>query len=142
MRENHVKQITETFAAVAPIADTAAALFYTKLFELDPSLRRLFRHDMTEQGRKLMAVLGMAVANARNPRALKAPLGELAERHVGYGVKLAHFETVGAALLWTLDHALGERFDATTRQAWTTLYGEIVAIMAPHFERAPLQRAA
>mgnify|MGYP001555976096 CR=1 FL=1 len=41
-----------------PIADTAAAMFYNRLFEIDPSLRRMFAATtMEEQGRKLMQML-------------------------------------------------------------------------------------
>jgi hemoglobin-like flavoprotein len=53
--------VQETFAQVAPIADQAGAMFYGRLFELDPSLRPLFKGDMQEQGRKLMSMSGLAV---------------------------------------------------------------------------------
>ena len=125
--------IKESFDIVAPIADTAAELFYARLFELDPSLRPLFRSDMKDQGRKLMAMLGVAVANARRPEALRAPLEQLAKRHVAYGVRIEHFDTVGAALLWTLEQGLGDRFTADMHEAWGALYCEIVLIMAPQF---------
>jgi nitric oxide dioxygenase len=128
--------IQQSFEAVKPIADNAAKLFYARLFELDPSLRPLFRSDMTEQGRKLMALLGVAAANARNPESLRTPLEQLAKRHVGYGVRLEHFETVGAALLWTLEKGLGEGFTPDVREAWAALYDEIVLIMASQFVAA------
>ena len=53
--------VQESFAAVMPIADDAAALFYHRLFELDPSLERMFKGDMTEQRRKLVQMLTPAV---------------------------------------------------------------------------------
>ena len=53
--------VQESFATIAPIADDAAALFYRRLFELDPSLKALFRGDMTEQRKKLMQMLTAAV---------------------------------------------------------------------------------
>ena len=40
--------VQESFATIAPIADDAAALFYRRLFELDPSLEHMFRGDMAE----------------------------------------------------------------------------------------------
>jgi nitric oxide dioxygenase len=135
MEDAKVKLINDSFAAV-PSADAFAALFYTKLFSLDPSVRALFRRDMKDQGRKLMALVGIAVANARNPDAIKSAVEQLAVRHVGYGVKMEHFPTVGAALLWTLEQELGPRFDRATKEAWAQLYGELVAIMAPHFSAA------
>jgi hemoglobin-like flavoprotein len=57
--------VQNSFAKVAQIADTAAALFYDNLFERDPRLRSLFKQDMTEQRQKLISMLGTAVANLR-----------------------------------------------------------------------------
>ena len=57
----HIHLVQTSFEQVAPIADVAAALFYDRLFELDPSLRRLFHADMDEQGKKLMQMLTVAV---------------------------------------------------------------------------------
>jgi len=53
--------VQKSFATVAPIADDAAALFYRRLFEIDPSLRRMFRGDLAEQRKKLMQMLTAAV---------------------------------------------------------------------------------
>ena len=47
--------VQESFATIAPIADDAAALFYRRLFELDPSLERMFKGNMAEQRRKLLS---------------------------------------------------------------------------------------
>ena len=56
------KSLVQTsFAKVAPIAEQAAALFYGRLFEMDPSLRPLFKGDIREQGRKLMNMIAFYV---------------------------------------------------------------------------------
>jgi nitric oxide dioxygenase len=128
--------IQESFTHVARISDAAAEIFYGKLFALDPSVKPMFKGDMKEQGRKLMAILGVAVASARNPGALAKPLEQLAGRHVNYGVKMHHFDTVGIALLWTLEQGLGDKFTPATRDAWAALYHDIVAMMAPRFVQA------
>lgn len=114
--------IKESFAKVAPIADQAAALFYTRLFELDPSLRALFRGDMAEQGRKLMTMISMAVGGLDRLESLVPAVRQLGLRHAGYNVREAHYETVGAALLWTLEKGLGPAFTPATREAWGKLY--------------------
>jgi hemoglobin-like flavoprotein len=133
MEDAQVKLINDSFAAV-PSAEVFATVFYSRLFALDPSVRGLFRTDMKDQGRKLMALIGIAVANARNPGAIKTAVDQLAVRHVGYGVKMEHFPTVGAALLWAFEQVLGSaRFSQPAKEAWGQLYGELVAIMAPHF---------
>ena len=61
MTLNEKNLVLRSFAQVMPIAETAAELFYGRLFELDPTLRPMFRGDMREQGRKLMQMLAVAV---------------------------------------------------------------------------------
>ena len=46
----------------------------------------------------------------------------LGERHVAYGVEEHHYETVGEALLWTLERGLGDAFTDDVRDAWATAY--------------------
>ena len=111
-----------SFEQVRPIADAAAALFYSRLFELDPTLRPLFKGPMEEQGRKLMEVLGLAVKGLDRPEALLPALAALGRRHAGYGVNDPHYETVGEALLWTLEQGLGQSFTPDVREAWAALY--------------------
>ena len=94
---------------VTPIAETAAELFYNRLVETDDSARQLFEGvDMKEQGRKLMEMIGIAVAGLDDIASLVPALHDLGEQHVGFGVKGPHFDSVGAALLWTLGQGLGD----------------------------------
>ena len=44
-----------------PVSETAADLFYNRLFEIDASTEALFKGDMKEQGRKLMQMITAAV---------------------------------------------------------------------------------
>jgi hemoglobin-like flavoprotein len=121
--------VQESFAAVVPIADDAAVLFYRRLFELDPSLQRMFRGDMTEQRRKLMQMLTAAVKGLDRLDQLVPVVEELGRRHVGYGVADAHYDTVGAALLWTLEKGLGNAFTSETKDAWIAVYGLLAGTM-------------
>ena len=122
--------VRETWAAVVPIAPAAAALFYSRLFELDPSLRRLFRQtDVAEQGKKLMQTLAVAVAGLDRLDTLVPAVEALGRRHVGYGVRDEHYATVGAALLWTLEQGLGEAFTPDVREAWTAAYLLLAGVM-------------
>ena len=119
----HQKMLVQTsFAQVAPIAETAAGLFYAKLFELDPSLRPMFKGDIKEQGRKLMHMLAVAVSGLDNLGILVPVIKSLGKRHVGYGVRDEHYETVAVALLSTLELGLGEAFTDEVREAWVTVY--------------------
>jgi len=121
--------VQETFAQVAPIADHAAALFYGRLFELDPSLRPLFKGDLAQQGQKLMQTIGYCVGKLDTLDAIVPAVKDLGRKHAGYGVKESSFQTVGAALLWTLDKGLGPVFTAEVKAAWTEVYGILSATM-------------
>jgi len=121
--------VQDSFAVIAPIADDAAVLFYRRLFEIDPSLQAMFRGDMAEQRRKFMQMLTAAVKGLDRLEQLVPVVQELGRRHATYGVADAHYDTVGAALLWTLEKGLGDAFTPETKEAWATVYGLIAATM-------------
>jgi len=121
--------VQESFAMITPIADDAAALFYRRLFEIDPSLQQMFRGDMVEQRRKLLQMLAAAVKGLDRLELLVPVVQDLGRRHATYGVADAHYDTVGVALLWTLETGLGTAFTAETRAAWTAVYGLLATTM-------------
>jgi nitric oxide dioxygenase len=121
--------VQTSFAKLAPIADTAAGLFYEELFQRDPALRSLFKPDMAEQRRKLMAMLGTAVAHVGDWGTISAAVVALGQRHVGYGVKPADYDTVGAALMATLAKGLGDEFTPQVRDAWAACIAKVAAEM-------------
>jgi hemoglobin-like flavoprotein len=129
--------VQTSFAKVAPIADLAATFFYEDLFERNPRLRPLFKEDMTEQRQKLMSVLGTAVANLRQWDKVEATVRALGRRHVDYGVAAADYETVGAALIATLEKGLGDDFTQEVREAWLACYTVIKAQMLAGAESDP-----
>jgi hemoglobin-like flavoprotein len=129
MTSDQMKLVQASFAQVAPIAETAAALFYARLFELDPSLRHLFRDDMREQGRKLMHMLTIAVSGLDHLESLVPAVQALGRRHAGYGVRDAHYATVASALLWTLEQGLGSAFTHDVRDAWVAVYQVLASTM-------------
>ena len=129
MTPNQIQLIRGTFALVAPVADLAALLFYKRLFELDPSLQRLFRNDIKAQGVKLMQILAAAVRLLERPETLVPVLEDLGRRHVHYGVRDEHYDTVGEALLWMLGEMLGNDFSPAERDAWTSLYTLVATTM-------------
>lgn len=121
--------VTNSWAKVEPIADTAATLFYGKLFELDPGLKPLFKGDMKEQGAKLMKTLTIAVKSLDKLDVLVPVLQQLGRRHKDYGVKPSHYDTVAAALLDTLAKGLGDGFTPDTKDAWVAVYGVVSSTM-------------
>jgi hemoglobin-like flavoprotein len=126
---NQIELVQNSFATIAPIADDAAALFYRRLFEIDPSLKAMFKEDMTEQRRKLMQMLTAAVKGLPRLDRLVPVVEDLGRRHASYGVLDAHYETVGAALIWTLEKGLGDAFTPQVKDAWATVYGILASTM-------------
>ena len=122
MTPNQIRLVQASFRQVAPIAATAADLFYGRLFEIAPQVRAMFPGDISEQKKKLMAMLGTVVAGLNNLDTLMPAVRALGRRHGGYGAKAQHYAPVGSALLWTLEKGLGEAFTPEVRDAWATAY--------------------
>ncbi|MGA2291498.1 globin family protein [Bradyrhizobium sp.] len=129
MTPDQVTLVQHSFAKVAPISETAAVLFYDRLFEVAPAVKSMFPADMTEQRRKLMAMLATVVGGLGNLSSILPAASALAKRHVGYGAKAEHYPVVGAALLWTLEKGLGEAWTPEVADAWTTAYGTLSGFM-------------
>jgi nitric oxide dioxygenase len=122
MTPNQIKLVQTSFRQVAPIAATAADLFYGRLFEIAPQVRAMFPEDISEQKKKLMAMLGTVVGGLNNLDTLMPAVRALGRRHGGYGAKAQHYAPVGSALLWTLEKGLGEAFTPEVKDAWATAY--------------------
>ena len=122
MTPEQIALVQESFARVLPIRDVAAALFYGLLFSIDPSTRHLFRGDLTAQSAKLMAALATVVRALDDLEPKLEDIRALARRHVGYGVRDAHYASVGAALLWTLEQGLGDDWTPQVAEAWAAAY--------------------
>ena len=132
MEQKTIALVQESFEKVRPIAPAAAEIFYSKLFELDPKLKPLFpsgEEAMKVQGNKLMTMLAAAVAGLSNLDALVPVLQDLGKRHVAYKVEPSHYDTVGAALLGTLEAGLGDDFTPEVKGAWASVYGVMSGVM-------------
>jgi hemoglobin-like flavoprotein len=123
MRPGTERVVRESWAQFEPVAVESAAFFYEKLFELDPEAQRLFaKTDMVAQGHKVMRMFAEIVHNLDQPETLVAEVADLGRRHVGYGVQDHQYDSVGIALLWTLERGLGPAFTDEVRDAWTEAY--------------------
>jgi hemoglobin-like flavoprotein len=111
------------------MAAQVAALFYDRLFELDPSIEPLFPHDLSVQGPQLMRALGLALNGLRDLERTRPFLQELGRRHVAYGVRAGHYVTLGHALLWTFEQSLTEDFTPRVKEAWAAVYGVLSSAM-------------
>lgn len=129
MTPRQIQLVRDTFAIVEPIADTAATIFYRRLFDLDPDLRALFPIELTAQRRNLMQTLTVVVRNLDRLDGILPAVEALGRRHAGYRVRPDDFETVGAALLDTIEEGLGAAFTIEVRAAWAAAYGLLAGVM-------------
>ena len=129
MTPEDVTLVQASFKKVVPIADTAADLFYDRLFAIAPDVRAMFPDDMKEQKKKLIAMLATAVNNLHQVDSIVPAVEELGKRHLAYGVAPQHYAPVGAALLWTLEQGLGEEFTPPVKAAWTEAYLTLAGVM-------------
>lgn len=129
MTPDKVALVQSSFKQVAPIADKAADIFYARLFEIAPETRALFPEVMTDQKKKLMQMLAVAVNGLSNLDAIVPAVQELGARHQGYAVTPAHYDSVGAALLYTLETGLGTGFTSEVEAAWAETYGTLASVM-------------
>lgn len=129
MTPQQITLVKSSWQKVMPIRDTAAELFYNRLFTLDPAVKPLFKGDMQAQGRKLMGMIATAVNALDKLDTIVPAVQDLGRRHAGYGVQPAHYDTVAAALLWTLGQGLGEAYTKDIEQAWVAAYTVLATTM-------------
>jgi len=129
MTPRQVELVQTTWEKVVPISDQAAALFYGRLFELDPELKPMFKSDIREQGKKLMQMITVAVRGLGDLGKLVSAVEDLGRRHVGYGVRKKDYDTVATALLWTLEQGLGPDFTPEVKAAWVETYTVLATTM-------------
>jgi hemoglobin-like flavoprotein len=129
--------IRKSFGALDPHGAIPGLVFYRRLFELDPSLRRLFKGDIEVQSAKLLDMLGVLISHLERTSLLEAELRLMGQRHATYGVETQHYETVGKALLGMLGEVLGKEFTPEVREAWTALYAAVADAMLAGAQPVP-----
>lgn len=130
MEQDKIHLVQETWQQIVPIADTAAELFYERLFDTSPAIKNLFaKTDMTVQKGKLLHTLTSVIENLHEPAGLMDDIENLGRRHAGYGVEAKHYDLVGEALLWTLEQGLGEAWTLDVSDAWCEAYQMITTPM-------------
>lgn len=129
MTPKQIQLVQKTWKLVMPIAEQAAAMFYGRLFQLDPTLRTLFKTDLKLQGQKLMQMISVAVNGLPKLDSIVPAVKDLGRRHVDYQVTDDMYDTVGEALLWTLEQGLGDTFTPEVKQAWAETYDTLADVM-------------
>jgi hemoglobin-like flavoprotein len=129
MTPEQITLVKTSWNQVVPIKDKAAELFYGKLFELDPTVKPLFTSDIVEQGKKLMTSINIVVNSLDKIETIAPIIQDMGRRHAGYGVKPQHYDTVGTALLWTLETGLGPAFTSEVKNSWISAYTLLATTM-------------
>ena len=132
MTPQQARLVQDSFLKLLDMPDSVGVRFYSHLFELEPRLRRLFRGEIAAQGRMFMRMIGIGIQSLGNVEELESVFRDLGRRHQRYGVKDADYDTVGVALLWTLEVSLGEDFNDEVRDAWRAVY----RLLADNMRRA------
>lgn len=129
LSSHQVELVQKSWRGVQLVGDTAAEMFYGRLFSIDPSVRALFKGDLRDQGRNLTAMISVAVHQLGRPERILVAVRQLGSRHAAYGVREHHYESVGAALLWMLGQVLGEAFTPEVDGAWQAAYAMLAGTM-------------
>ena len=104
-------------------------IFYEKVFEKAPFLRRLFKSNMRDQGRLLTHMLSGIIYSLSRPEHLVMGLKKLGENHHRYGVKDEHYPIIKAAMVDTIPEVLGEYHTQQVNEAWSQALDQVLAIM-------------
>jgi len=104
--------------------------FYTKLFEVDPKLRPLFRSSVNAQGNILLGKLNI-MANINTMDSIVQTAADLGLSHRNFGARREHFFVVGRVLLETLETASGTCWTPELKAAYSSAWSFVTYLMAP-----------
>jgi hemoglobin-like flavoprotein len=119
LTRDECRLVQASFVQIESIADDVAALFYRRLFELNPALFPLFKTGIEQQGTRFMEKLAVAVTGLEDLASIASLVQTLGRNHAGYGVQATDYETAREALLWALEEGLGPAFNSELRSAWS-----------------------
>ena len=122
MSPNQIELIENSWKFIVQNRSESGTIFYTRLFQINPELRSLFKEDIESQAQKLVALITFIVHKLNNIDDVLADVKALGERHRKYNVKPEYYGSVANALLWTLEKALGDRWTKEMEDAWVAMY--------------------
>jgi len=126
LSDRQIMLVQDSFELVIALPQDVTDLFYARVFELDPTLRPMFKRDISEKGRMLMQTIIIAVHSLKDLANITPALHTLGHRHIGYGVKKKDYDTLGMALIWTIEQGIGPTFTPELRDAWAVTYNLLV----------------
>src|SRR5512139_2639452 len=129
-------RLKSTWHDVTLHGDDVALYFYSHLFVTHPELRDMFPLTMDAQRDRLVGALGRIVSNVDQLGDVVPYVEQLGRDHRRFSVVAEHYDAVGASLLWTLSHFLGDRWTAEVAADWSAAYGVVASTMVGAAERA------
>jgi hemoglobin-like flavoprotein len=128
MTSDTIHIVQDSWNRVAPFSGAAAAIFFDRLLELDPSFRRVFPDgrrpaDIAEFNR-LVTVAVRSLGRLENVVPAAADLGRRAAR---LGLGDAHYRAVAEAFMWSLERVLGNELTPCGRKAWSEAFLTLAA---------------
>ena len=130
LSEKQKHLIRATFVQIEPALDLVAALYFLKLFDLDPSLRGVFTGAAKDRTRKFTAAMKLVVISLDRQDELEPTLKLIGVQSRQYGVRDGQYATLAEAMIWTLDQSLEGAFTKEARGAWNGLLARITRILA------------
>ena len=136
MTPSQIAAVEGTLRAVD--LDALVVDFYRRVFEADPEVAMMFTTDPAVQRRRFALELRTIVESIRDLATFCAEASDLGARHRGYGVRAAHYRTMGDALMASLEEALGDGWTPDVGEAWSLAYNLISeAMLAGALEGPP-----
>ena len=134
-----LKAVKIHYQGLSPRLGELADAFYSDLFEVAPSVRRLFPEDMTRQKAHLTAAIAIVARNFSALDALEQPLSEMGARHAGYGAAPEHYPVVRDCLLRAMARVSGETWTPVLHDAWYAALNSVAAAMLRGAARAEIE---
>jgi NAD(P)H-flavin reductase/hemoglobin-like flavoprotein len=128
--------LKQTWAAAESLGDEVPLFFYSHLFLSHPELRGMFPVSMATQRDRLVGALGRIVSSVDELDEVVGFIEQLGRDHRRFEVIAAHYNAVGASLLATLKHFLGDGWTDEVAADWAEAYGLIATVMVKAAEAA------
>jgi hemoglobin-like flavoprotein len=129
MTPEQLELVQSSYAALGEDAPAMATDFYARLFAADPSAVALFTRGTDGMAEKFSDELDAIVQAISSFETFASRVGDLAVRHVGYGVQAHHYHAVGEALIGALAAHLASAWDPALEAAWRRAYNLVAEVM-------------
>jgi nitric oxide dioxygenase len=139
MTSRQIELVENSWEFILRNTNDAGAIFYSRLFEINPTLRTLFKEDIESQAQKLVSLITFAVHKLYNLEEILDDVKALGARHAKYNVKSEHYASVANALLWTLEKSLNAQWTEEMEDAWISVYNTLSKTMIDAAEDARSQ---